>query len=278
MLSRRRKHSVRACLTSYQEGEYSTYRFTAFLRVYTCCDVFYGSVSVPVVFTSCTRNNRIGLERQGMLNQMQAPETTSVRVFELFTTLWSSDSASKGSWLSPAASGTLAMEPSFQSHACDSIRRAPLLGHREQRWLNILQVYDALVDFKSYSQWNPFIVSAAGEATVGSRLVIVVEPPGGKKMTFKPKVLVAERGKELKWLGRLLMPGLFDGEHSFKLESLPGVNSLHFVRLISSHRTFKAGKLRQSIHGRLRTCIIACVVQLHGQKEFLRPAVSQQSC
>ncbi len=37
-------------------------------------------------------------------------------------------------------------------------------------------------------------------------------------MTFKPKVLAAARNRELRWLGRLIMPGLFDGEHSFRIE------------------------------------------------------------
>ena len=79
------------------------------------------------------------------------------------------------------------------------------------------------MDFKSYPEWNPFIVSAEGEPTVGARLKIDIQPPGGKKMTFKPKVITADRGKEFTWLGRLLFPGLFDGEHSFKFEELPGM-------------------------------------------------------
>jgi hypothetical protein len=85
-----------------------------------------------------------------------------------------------------------------------------------------MQVYDVLVEFKSYSQWNPLFVSAAGEPTVGSYLTVVIKPPGGMQMTLRPKVLVAERGKELKWL----MPGFLDGEHTFKLESLPGAASI----------------------------------------------------
>jgi hypothetical protein len=31
-------------------------------------------------------------------------------------------------------------------------------------------------------------------------------------------VLVAEPGRELRWLGRVLMPGIFDGEHAFIIE------------------------------------------------------------
>jgi hypothetical protein len=37
-------------------------------------------------------------------------------------------------------------------------------------------------------------------------------------MTMRPTVLVAEPARELRWLGRLIMPGLFDGEHRFTIE------------------------------------------------------------
>jgi len=36
-------------------------------------------------------------------------------------------------------------------------------------------------------------------------------------MTFKPKLLVVQPQKELRWLGHLFIPGLFDGEHIFEL-------------------------------------------------------------
>jgi hypothetical protein len=39
-------------------------------------------------------------------------------------------------------------------------------------------------------------------------------------MTFRPQVLVADSGRELRWLGRLILPGIFDGEHSFRLVPL----------------------------------------------------------
>lgn len=36
-------------------------------------------------------------------------------------------------------------------------------------------------------------------------------------MTFKPKVLAFEANQEFRWIGHLLIPGLFDGEHRFQL-------------------------------------------------------------
>ena len=37
-------------------------------------------------------------------------------------------------------------------------------------------------------------------------------------MRFHPIVLTAEPNRELRWKGKLLLPGLFDGEHYFTLE------------------------------------------------------------
>ena len=79
-------------------------------------------------------------------------------------------------------------------------------------------VWQVLVDFPSYSRWNPFIKSVDGQATAGNRLTVRLQPPGGMAMTFRPRVLVASPGRELRWIGRLLVPGLFDGEHRFVIE------------------------------------------------------------
>jgi hypothetical protein len=48
-------------------------------------------------------------------------------------------------------------------------------------------------------------------------LTVSIKPPGGKGMTFKPRVLAFETNKEFLWLGHLLFTGLFDGEHKFEL-------------------------------------------------------------
>jgi hypothetical protein len=49
-----------------------------------------------------------------------------------------------------------------------------------------------------------------------------MQPPGRKPMTFRPTVRVAEPGHELRWLGRVLIPGIFDGEHAFIIEERQG--------------------------------------------------------
>jgi hypothetical protein len=60
----------------------------------------------------------------------------------------------------------------------------------------------------------------SGDLTAGAKLEVRIAPPNGRAMTFKPTVLAAEPERELRWLGRLLVPHLFDGEHSFRIEPL----------------------------------------------------------
>ena len=79
------------------------------------------------------------------------------------------------------------------------------------------KVWEILTNFNNYSSWNPFIKSVKGEVIVGNKITIRIEPPGAKGMTFKPEVLIFEMNKELRWLGHLFLPGIFDGEHKFEL-------------------------------------------------------------
>ena len=93
-------------------------------------------------------------------------------------------------------------------------------------------VWEQLADTAAYARWNPFVRRLSGKLTAGATLTVTIAPPGGRAMTFKATVLVSEVDRELRWLGRFLVPGLFDGEHSFRLEELPGGRT----RLIQAER------------------------------------------
>lgn len=79
------------------------------------------------------------------------------------------------------------------------------------------KVWSILTSFDDYPNWNPFIKSIKGEAKVGNKIKVNIEPPNSKAMTFEPRVLAFETNKELRWLGHLLFKGLFDGEHKFEI-------------------------------------------------------------
>jgi len=70
-----------------------------------------------------------------------------------------------------------------------------------------------------------FIRSIVGAAEVGSRLSVRIEPPGARGATFKPTLRAVAPQRELRWLGRLFMPGLLDGEHRLAIEPLDGGRS-----------------------------------------------------
>lgn len=83
-------------------------------------------------------------------------------------------------------------------------------------------VWAVLADLDSYCEWNPFIQSASGQVAEGATLTLRMVPSQGRAMTFRPRVLVAEPGVMLRWIGRLIVPGIFDGTHQFALEDLGG--------------------------------------------------------
>lgn len=84
----------------------------------------------------------------------------------------------------------------------------------------ISEVWNVLMDFEKHPNWNPFIKSIHGEQKVGKKLTVTIKPPDGNGMTFKPKILILEPGKEFRWKGKLGINGIFDGEHYFILEPL----------------------------------------------------------
>ena len=82
------------------------------------------------------------------------------------------------------------------------------------------KVWGIFIDNQKYPEWNPFIISVDKEYKEGEKLSVTLSQPDSKPMTFKPKCLKLEHKKELRWLGHLFIPGLFDGEHIFELERL----------------------------------------------------------
>lgn len=79
------------------------------------------------------------------------------------------------------------------------------------------RVWHHLTALDAYAEWNPFITRASGVLRIDERLQISIEPPDGRAASFSPRVTTVEPGVALEWLGRLGLPGLFDGRHRFEL-------------------------------------------------------------
>ena len=112
------------------------------------------------------------------------------------------------------------------------------------------RVWRVLTDFGAYGEWNPFITSISGEVRRGARLKVRVQPSGGRGMTFRPTVLAADRNRELRWVGRLLFPGIFDGEHAFLITPLE--NGRVRLRQQETFRGLLVPLLRRLLDGQTR--------------------------
>ncbi|MEX0662542.1 MAG: SRPBCC domain-containing protein [Balneolaceae bacterium] len=84
----------------------------------------------------------------------------------------------------------------------------------------VSSVWSILIDFQRFPEWNPFITEASGHIEEGTQLKIHIEPPNSSGMTFKPTITKIKQERELRWLGRVLIPGIFDGEHIFELKPI----------------------------------------------------------
>jgi hypothetical protein len=80
------------------------------------------------------------------------------------------------------------------------------------------KVWNIFTDFEKYPLWNPFIKSLKGTPAVRKNIEVFLQPPANKGMRFKPKVLVYDSLHEFRWIGKLFISRLFDGEHAFILK------------------------------------------------------------
>lgn len=82
------------------------------------------------------------------------------------------------------------------------------------------RIWNILMDFDHYPEWNPFIRDIQGSARIRERLRVKLQLQDGRPMIFKPKVTKYRKHKEFAWLGQLFMAGLFDGQHIFEIKEI----------------------------------------------------------
>lgn len=109
------------------------------------------------------------------------------------------------------------------------------------------RVWEILTDTSDFPRWNPFLTALEGPLRVGSRLAVTIQPPGARAQSFRPTVTAVEPGRRLVWRGRLLLPRIFDGTHSFELVPLDDTST----RFTQSERF--TGLLVPLLRGMLRS-------------------------
>lgn len=82
------------------------------------------------------------------------------------------------------------------------------------------KVWEELTDFNSYPEWNPFIRKVTGEIKKGNQIEVTFQTGEEKPMVFTPDIIQLEKNKLLQWEGKLFLPGIFTGRHTFELTSI----------------------------------------------------------
>lgn len=80
------------------------------------------------------------------------------------------------------------------------------------------KVWNILIDFESYSEWNPFVLSIEGKPEVGTKLKVVLKNGNGTSV-FKPNIVSVKVNSAFAWIGSLPL-GIFNGHHQFRIEKL----------------------------------------------------------
>jgi hypothetical protein len=115
-------------------------------------------------------------------------------------------------------------------------------------------VWDILTDFAAYGEWNPSM-RIEGTAQAGTRLVVHLAADSGRSTVFKPTVLAAIPGRELRWVGKLGAGGIVDGEHFFVLASDTGGTTrlthgeIFSGALVALVKLFDKGNLEKNHNG-----------------------------
>lgn len=94
------------------------------------------------------------------------------------------------------------------------------------------RVWRILTDFDAYPCWNPFVQQVSGDSRAGGQLEVQLHQPGSKPMTFRPRVIERQERRSFVWLGRMIAPKIFDGEHRYEIEPL----SAERVRFVQRER------------------------------------------
>ena len=84
------------------------------------------------------------------------------------------------------------------------------------------EVWAVLADTARWGEWNPFVRSFDGVLREGEQITVRLQPGPDEPRTMRPRLVSVEDGHGFAWLGRVGLPGVLDGRHSFAVEPVGG--------------------------------------------------------
>lgn len=96
-------------------------------------------------------------------------------------------------------------------------------------------IWAILTDFRTYGRWNPYLRAIQGRARVGTPVQITTQHQGSDSVTRRYILLKVDSPRELRWRGRLKLPGLIGAEHGLRLDPQPGGGGTRLRHSAISH-------------------------------------------
>lgn len=84
------------------------------------------------------------------------------------------------------------------------------------------EVWAVLTDFEHYPAWNPFISKIDGHAKLGEKITVHIAIVGQVAIPVPADIVTFDQDRELVWRSHLLIGGIFDRDHVFRLEPRDG--------------------------------------------------------
>ncbi len=91
----------------------------------------------------------------------------------------------------------------------------------------IEKVWQVLVDFTNWTDWNPMVNHASGSPTIGAKLGITMRAPDGKDgAKYQPTVMEATAPNKFLWQAKIMGGILFTNNRVFELKESNGGTEL----------------------------------------------------
>jgi hypothetical protein len=84
------------------------------------------------------------------------------------------------------------------------------------------QVWKTLTTFNDWKDWNPTIILAQGDASVGSKLNITINGNGKEDSNYQPTVLESSAPLRFRWRANMITDVIFRNDRVFILEAKDG--------------------------------------------------------
>ena len=130
------------------------------------------------------------------------------------------------------------------------------------------EIWEILVNFDNWDEWNPSVKEAKGTGTLGSKVNLTMAGPEGKKgQTYTVTITTFEAPRSLRWRAVMMAGFLMTNDRSLELISTGSstrvINTEHFSGMLVN---LFWGKLQSFVPGSLKKMNEALKVKAEHEK------------